>query len=645
MEFSKSHLITFFLLVLIPNATSFTFNLRKIDKRNLNKDIDTFGKGPYIPDDGFHLTPDHNHISETLSGWATYHKHLHLWDSRTDELASFSTNFTFVMNSNGFDFMVMVSHSFLLRIILCSHPWAFLPITLTSSRHIVLLQWSLILFGTNVSGGGVCQAWITYDSVSKILSVNFTGYQNNRIIHQDGLAYMVDLGKELPEWVIFGFSAGTGALFQKNDVRSWSFDGSDFEVDKRNQQPPNLQIPSPDPVITDNITVVLIIGVPVSVTILGFLLYILWRMRKKKSKAEEAEKIGFDVEMNNKFEKGTRSKRFSYNELARSTCDFAETEKLGEGGFGGVYRGFLLDSKTHVAVKRVSKTSKQGVKEYASEGQKLVNMVHKVQNCSWSSFCFVYLHEEWDQCVLHRDIKSNNVMLDSNFNAKLGDFGLAMLVYHEKGSQTTVIAGTLGYMAPECVVTGKASKESDVFSYGVVALEIACGRKPIEHKVQENEIRQAIQALKSEVSLPILLPKMPVATYWTPSVSRVFIKVRVIIIPESCIRKRSENHPPMLNKENYVTWLSRLLRYAKSISNGKLIHNFIINGPYVRRMISEPGDPNREVPVNETFYAQTDDKLTEKELKQIEADDQAIQTILLGLPEDIYAAVDSCETA
>nr|GEV80869.1 integrase, catalytic region, zinc finger, CCHC-type, peptidase aspartic, catalytic [Tanacetum cinerariifolium] len=87
----------------------------------------------------------------------------------------------------------------------------------------------------------------------------------------------------------------------------------------------------------------------------------------------------------------------------------------------------------------------------------------------------------------------------------------------------------------------------------------------------------------------------------------------------------SENRPPMFNKENYVPWSSCLLRYAKSRPNEKLIHNSIINGPYVRRMIPEPGDPNREVP--------------------IQADDQAIQTILLGLPEDIYAAVDSCETA
>nr|GFA12891.1 hypothetical protein [Tanacetum cinerariifolium] len=107
----------------------------------------------------------------------------------------------------------------------------------------------------------------------------------------------------------------------------------------------------------------------------------------------------------------------------------------------------------------------------------------------------------------------------------------------------------------------------------------------------------------------------------------------------------SESHPHMLNKENYMPWSSRLLRYAKSRPNEKLIHNSILNGPYVRRMIPEPGDANRDVNVTKTFHEQTDDELSEKELKQIEADDQAIQTILLGLPKDIYAAVDSCETA
>nr|GEU32682.1 copia protein [Tanacetum cinerariifolium] len=125
----------------------------------------------------------------------------------------------------------------------------------------------------------------------------------------------------------------------------------------------------------------------------------------------------------------------------------------------------------------------------------------------------------------------------------------------------------------------------------------------------------------------------------------VFINDETITLSSGIKSQAStKNRPPMLNKENYVSWSCRLLRYAKSRPNGKLIHNSIINGPYVRRMIPEPGDINREVPVNETFHVQIDDELTKKELKQIEADDQAIQTILLGLPEDIYAAVDSCET-
>ena len=101
----------------------------------------------------------------------------------------------------------------------------------------------------------------------------------------------------------------------------------------------------------------------------------------------------------------------------------------------------------------------------------------------------LYFHEEWEQYVVHRDIKSSNIMLDSNFNAKLGDFGLARLVDHEFGLQTTVLAGTMGYLAPECFTTGTASKESDVYSFGVVCLEIACGRKPVDPRAEPSKVR------------------------------------------------------------------------------------------------------------------------------------------------------------
>nr|GEX15710.1 hypothetical protein [Tanacetum cinerariifolium] len=125
---------------------------------------------------------------------------------------------------------------------------------------------------------------------------------------------------------------------------------------------------------------------------------------------------------------------------------------------------------------------------------------------------------------------------------------------------------------------------------------------------------------------------------WALEVEGGFVSSCRLLITISHPAAGSESRPSMLNKENYVPWSSRLLWYAKSRPNGKLIHNSILNGPYVRRMIPEPGDAERDVNVNETFHEQTDDEISERELKQIEADDQAIQTILLGLPEDIYAA-------
>ncbi|GLT69118.1 hypothetical protein SLA2020_412940 [Shorea laevis] len=104
------------------------------------------------------------------------------------------------------------------------------------------------------------------------------------------------------------------------------------------------------------------------------------------------------------------------------------------------------------------------------------------------SSALLYLHEEWEQCVVHRDIKSSNVMLDSSFGVKLGDFGLARLMDHELGPQTTGLAGTLGYMAPEYISTGRASKESDVYSFGVVALEIATGRRSTDPMDEDSGI-------------------------------------------------------------------------------------------------------------------------------------------------------------
>nr|GEU68771.1 hypothetical protein [Tanacetum cinerariifolium] len=101
----------------------------------------------------------------------------------------------------------------------------------------------------------------------------------------------------------------------------------------------------------------------------------------------------------------------------------------------------------------------------------------------------------------------------------------------------------------------------------------------------------------------------------------------------------------MLNKDKYVSWSSRIIRYARSRPNGKMIIESIENGPYIRRMIATPGEPDLHVLVPESFHEQTDEELTENDIKQMDAYDQAIQTILLGLLEDVYAAVDSCGKA
>ncbi|KAE8701150.1 L-type lectin-domain containing receptor kinase IX.1 [Hibiscus syriacus] len=237
-----------------------------------------------------------------------------------------------------------------------------------------------------------------------------------------------------------------------------------------------------------------------------------------------------DVTIDDEFEKGTGRKRFNYNELCRATNSFAEEGKLGEGGFGGVYKGLLSDSNTGVAVKRVSRGSKQGEKEYISEVKIISRLRHRnlVQLLGWCHekgelLVYEFLpNESLDShlfdgkimltwivrhkmalglpqpcCIFMKsgnnvwfiETKSRNVMLDSNFNAKLGDFGLARLVDHDMGAQTTVLAGTIGYLVPECVTTSKASKESDVYRFGIVVLEIACGRKPVEPKAEPSKVR------------------------------------------------------------------------------------------------------------------------------------------------------------
>ena len=376
--------------------------------------------------------------------------------------------------------------------------------------------------------GDIMVATVSYDSNSENLSVLLKYIDVPLIANLHlNLAHNVKLRNFLPEKVIVGFSASSARQRQIQAIRSWNFSSTLDLILTENGGKGNSKM----------WLVGLITGLVLLVVGVSFCCYcILWRNTKRKQVEEDDEDEDEDeetgmVHMDEDLIEGTGPKRFAYKDLVVATNNFSEEGKLGQGGFGGVYKGFLTEMNVEIAVKKISSSSNQGKKEYISEVMTISRLRHRnlVQLVGWShkreSFVLayeympngsldshlfhkkthlswpvrhkivhglasglLYLHEEWEQCVVHRDIKSSNVMLDSNFNAKLGDFGLARFVDHELGSQTTVVAGTMGYMAPEYLITSKANKESDVFSFGVVALEIACGRRVVEPKAEELKI-------------------------------------------------------------------------------------------------------------------------------------------------------------
>ncbi|KAJ0966221.1 hypothetical protein J5N97_027359 [Dioscorea zingiberensis] len=446
---------------------------------------------------------------------------------------------------------------------------------------------------SSIKDGRIANAWITYNASSMNLSV-FLSYKNNQRFDGDSsLSYTVDLRKVLPEMVSVGFSASTGKAIELHSILSWEFSSSLEFKEKSNKV---------------RIFVGVSIGVGVLVSVLGSVWFVLWRRKSRRSSRMEEEDDDMDVSIDDEF----GPKRFPFNELVAATKNFREDWKIGEGGFGAVYKGFLHDLNLEVAIKRVSRGSKQGKKEFISEVKIISKLRHRnlVKLIGWCqdhgdlilvyeympkgsldyhlhsekrllpwpvrhqialglASALLYIHEEWEQCIVHRDIKPSNVMLDSMFNAKLGDFGLARLIEQGRGSQTTILAGTMGYLAPECVITGKASKESDVYGFGVVALELSSGRRPVESKEElekvklvqwvwdlygkkmildaadkrletdfdENQmerllivglwcahpdynlrpsIREALSVLKFESPLPELPAKMPVPMYFAP---------------------------------------------------------------------------------------------------------------------------------
>ncbi|KAH9304174.1 hypothetical protein KI387_008578 [Taxus chinensis] len=520
-------------------------------------------------------------------GWATFNKSIPLWDSSSKALANFSTHFQFIIGKvndlqRGFgDGLAFFMAPFdLEQPPYASGAWIglFNGTTYNGSLYqIVAVEFDtyknywdpddnhvgidvnsifskvnvLLSNETSIShpieqdlkNDAYWDAWVDYDGGRKQFQVfllyNPSGNVNN--ISKPGspiLSYDIDLRDHLPESIKVGLSASTGYSIETHTVSAWNF-SCDYSWKISATTPTNSGAVGDNPSIAsptkrrnnNSIILILIAVFPGVLALCGFVCVCWsWYFRKGKSSREANEKN--DTELDEWFAQGPR--KFSYADLRAATKNFSEDKKLGQGGFGGVYRGILPVTTESVAVKRISQASKQGRKEYVSEVTIISKLRHRnlVQLLGWchqkgelllvyeylpngsldkylfgeqkvtldwgrrySIACdiasaLVYLHEEWDQRVVHRDIKASNVMLDADFNGKVGDFGLARLLERDHAaSDTTVVAGTYGYLAPECVLTGKASTESDVYSFGAVALEIACGRRPLDNTLINHNTR------------------------------------------------------------------------------------------------------------------------------------------------------------
>ncbi|KAB1216932.1 hypothetical protein CJ030_MR4G016055 [Morella rubra] len=268
----------------------------------------------------------------------------------------------------------------------------------------------------------------------------------------------------------------------------------------------------------------LIVGTVVGVGVLSFLsvLVVLYILRKRKQLLTNV-----DEALRNK----CRPFSFSYTELKTATEDFNPAIKLGEGGFGPVYKGTLKDGRV-IAVKQLSETSHQGKNQFiaeiatisavqhrnlvklygcCSEGDKRLLVYEFLENGSldralfgkrslnlnWSMryhICLgiarglAYLHEESRLRIVHRDVKASNILLDSGLIPKISDFGLAKLYDDKKTHISTRVAGTIGYLAPEYAMRGHLTEKADVFAFGVVGLEIVSGRPNSDPSLEDEKI-------------------------------------------------------------------------------------------------------------------------------------------------------------
>ncbi|KAL0918061.1 hypothetical protein M5K25_010049 [Dendrobium thyrsiflorum] len=373
----------------------------------------------------------------------------------------------------------------------------------------------------NLKSGETIQTWIDYDGKAKLLNVTLSPFSSKP--KTPLFSFPIDLAPILQNEMYVGFSASTGLLASSHYLFGWSFKMNGVAQSFDLSSLPSLPQPSDKKSPT-------FIAVSVSLSVIIFVLI-----------AAAGASYGFyrykNREIIEPWELEYGPHRFTYKSLRRATKGFRDRELLGAGGFGKVYKGVLSSSGADIAVKRISHDSKQGIREFVAEIASIGRLRHRnlvqlqgwcrhksdlllvydyMPNGSLDHFLFhssaaapprpvltwndrlrilrgvasalLYLHEEWESVVIHRDIKASNVLLDADFNGRLGDFGLAKLHEHGANPSTTRVVGTLGYLAPELTRTGKATGSSDVFAFGALVLEVVCGRRPIEPKASPEEL-------------------------------------------------------------------------------------------------------------------------------------------------------------
>nr|XP_043635071.1 L-type lectin-domain containing receptor kinase IX.1-like [Erigeron canadensis] len=522
-----------FLLSVLPFSESVYFRITRFDTDATN----ILYSGDAVPSVGAIEFNKVNYL--TRVGHAIYADTVPIWVRKTGKVTDFTTHFTFII-----DTQAQSSYGHGLAFFLAPVGFQIPPnsaggflglfnttYTDSSRNQMIVIEFDSFVnddwdppfehvginknsihsanytaWNASLHSGDPADVWVSYNATTQFLNLSWSYGAGNGT--NTSLSYQVDLKEVLPEWVTVGFSAATGANVERHILQYWEFNSSLNVMKKSKNNSKGWKLA---------VGLIVPFGVLVVVAMTAFGIY--WR-RQRNVTQKSVETVVY-TSMNDDLERGAGPKRFSYSDLVTATDNFSNERKLGEGGFGCVYRGYL--DGIPVAVKKISQGSKQGKKEYITEVKIISSLRHRnlvkligwchdqtqflliyefMPNGSLDSHLFgqnshldwavrykiatglasalLYLHEEWEQCVVHRDIKTSNIMLDSGFNVKLGDFGLARLMDHELGPQTTGLAGTLGYLAPEYVTTGKASKESDVYSFGVVALEIACGRKAMD---------------------------------------------------------------------------------------------------------------------------------------------------------------------